>query len=86
MEKPLTPWLSLYAYGQYVSPTFNQNALKPDPITHMNPLFIQSEAVFGLRAKYKNIEADLGSKTLFDTQFQKSKPIPMMNSKVKIGF
>ncbi|MCU4174906.1 hypothetical protein [Carboxylicivirga sp. N1Y90] len=86
IEKPLTSWLSIYAYGQYLSPNFSQNPNKIDPITHMNPLFIQSEAGYGLRAKYRNIEADLGSKTMFDTQFKKSKPMPMMNSKVKIGF
>ena len=52
----------------------------------MNPLFIQTELGTGLRARHKNMEADMGSKTQFDTQFQKSKPINMMNSRVRIGF
>jgi len=85
IEYPLTDWLYFFAHGQHLTKPLN-NSFEHDPVTHMNPLFIQTELGTGLRARHKNMEADMGSKTQFDTQFQKSKPINMMNSRVRIGF
>jgi hypothetical protein len=52
----------------------------------MNPLFIQSEAGGGIRATHKNIKADFGVKTIYDTTFDVAQPLNTVNSKVTIGF
>ncbi|MCT4647217.1 MAG: hypothetical protein N4A74_19670 [Carboxylicivirga sp.] len=84
-DHSLNNWLSIYTYGQYLSSDVRNNS-KLSPLINMNPLFMQSEAGIGLIAKYRNLKLDVGTKTIFDTQFQKSKPLNMMNSKLKVGF
>lgn len=85
VEQKINSWLYLYKFGKYLTKPINQNK-QFDPIIYMNPMFKQSEIEIGLRTKYKNLEADFGTKTIFDTQFQKSKPLNLMNSKINIGF
>ncbi|MCG8578408.1 MAG: hypothetical protein MI866_00725 [Bacteroidales bacterium] len=86
IEYSINSWLRVYLYGQYISKSINPHAMNIDPVMYMNPLFIQSEAGAGIKARHRNIEADFGTKSIFDTQFQKSKPFNLMNSKINIGF
>ncbi len=86
IEYELNPWLSLYLYGQYLSSPFNQKRYSPDPISYMNPFFYNSEIGGGVKAKYKNIKADVGMHSIKDTQFKDEKSLNTMNTKVSIGF
>lgn len=86
VEYELTKWLSAYFYGQYVSNPLNSSASLFDPLQYMNPLFVQTEVGGGLKAKYKNIEAGVGMKAIYDTQFHQSNPIKSMDTKISIGF
>jgi len=86
LEYEMYPWLSLYMYGQLVVPTSKRSNLFIDPLTYLNPLFIQSEISGGVRMKYKNIKADMGFKQIYDTQFNQSNPVKSMNTKISIGF
>ncbi len=77
-------WLYIYTHGQYLTPPINQPN-QVDPFTYMSPLFNKTEVQYSIKAIYKNIETNIGVKTLYDTQFEKSKPINLMHSKIKIG-
>lgn len=85
-EYELTSWLSAYLYGQYVSNPVNAPSNMYDPLQYMNPVFVQSEAGGGLKAKYKNIQAGVGMKAIYDTQFNQSNPVKSMDTKIRIGF
>lgn len=84
LEYELTPWLSSYVYGQYVSPSLNQKKFF-DPLQFMNPLFMQTEAGGGIRSKYKNIKTDVGVRIIQDTQVKGINPAGIVNSKMTIG-
>lgn len=86
VEYELTSWLSAYLYGQYVSNPVNGPGNLYDPVQYMNPLFLQTETGGGLKAKYKNIEAGVGMKAIYDTQFNQSNPVKSMDTKIRIGF
>lgn len=86
VEYAITNWLSAYAYGQYLTSPFNKPKDFFDPLIYMNPLFLQTEIGGGLKAKYKNINADIGVKAMYNTQFKQASPVGTMNSKVTIGF
>ncbi len=86
LEYQLNPWLAFYLYGQYVSSPINQKQLSPDPISYMNPFFYNTEMGGGIKAKYKNIKADVGMQSIKDTQFKDEKSLNTMNTKVSIGF
>jgi len=85
-EYSITNWLSAYLSGQYITSPINKSKVSFDPFLYMNPLFLQTETRGGLSAKFKNIKADIGVKTMYDTQFKQIKPISTINSKVTIGF
>ncbi len=86
LEYQLNPWLAFYVYGQYLSSPINQDQLTPDPISYMNPFFYNTEMGGGIKAKYKNIKADVGMQSIKDTQFKDEKSLNTMNTKVSIGF
>ena len=86
LEYNINPWLSLYAFGQYLVPPINKANLFFDPLIFMNPMFFQTETGGGLRTKYKNIKADVGLKKKYDSQFNQSNPVNSMNTKISIGF
>lgn len=86
IEYAITSWLSAYLYGQYVSCPFNKPKDFFAPFLYQNPLFFQTETCGGLRATHKNIKADVGLKTIYDTQFNQTNPVNSMNTKVTIGF
>jgi hypothetical protein len=86
MEYEITNWLSAYIFGQYITPPVNKSIDFFDPLICRNPLFFQTEMGGGLKAKYKNVKADIGVKAMYNTQFKQSSPVGTMNSKVTIGF
>lgn len=86
MEYVLFKGVSVYFSGQYLSSPLNQGAGNADPFIYMNPFYLQSEIGYGVKGEYKNIKADIGVKSIYDTQFKNSKPINSMNTKVSIGF
>lgn len=86
VEYAITNWLSAYIAGQYLTPPINKSKDFFDPFIYRNPLFLQTEIGSGIKAKYKNIKADIGVKVITSTQFKQSSPIGTMNSKVTIGF
>lgn len=85
LEYEITPWLSGYIYGQYVSPSLNQSKFS-DPLQFMNPMFLQNEVGGGLRAKYKNIKADVGMNTILKSKLHESNSKGYFNSKITVGF
>jgi len=85
VEYNLTDWLSVYGYGQYVTPKSNFKKVY-DPLMYMNPLFLHTEIGSGVRAKYRNIKADIGMKRMFDNQFKKFNNINTFNTKVSLKF
>ncbi len=85
VEYNLTDWLSVYGYGQYVTPKSNFKKVY-DPLMYMNPLFLHTEIGSGVRAKYRNIKADIGMKRMFDNQFKNFNNINTFNTKVSVKF
>lgn len=78
--------LSIYFYGQYLSSPINKTSEYFDPYVYMNPLYLQTETGAGVKAELKNIKAELGMKSMINTQFNTEKAINSMNTKVTIGF
>jgi len=78
--------VSIYFKGQYISNPLNKNRNYYDPFIFMNPLYLQSEVGTGIKAEFNNIKADVGVKTMYDTQHKKNMPVNSMNTKVSIGF
>ena len=78
--------LSIYFYGQYLSTPINKSSEYFDPYVYMNPLYLQTETGAGVKAELKNIKAELGMKSMINTQFNNEKAINSMNTKVTIGF
>ena len=86
MEYVLFKGISIYFYGQYLSSPLNKGEGYVDPFIYMNPFYLQTETGYGVKAVYKNIKADVGMKSIYDTQLKIAKPINSMNTKVSIGF
>jgi hypothetical protein len=85
VEYNLTEWLSVYGYGRYVTPKANFKKVF-DPLIYMNPLFLHTETGGGLRAKYRNIKADIGMQRVFDNHYKKFNNINTFNTKVTLKF
>lgn len=86
IEYKITKSLSAYIYGQYLTSPLNKTKTSFNDLSYMSPLFLQTEIGAGLRANYKNINADVGMKSMYDTQFNQLKPINSMSTKITIGF
>jgi len=86
LEYRVTDVISAYVYGQYLSGAIDGTQFSYDAFSYMNPLFIQTETGAGFRTKFKNVNADIGVKSMHDTQIKLAKPINTMNTKVTIGF
>jgi hypothetical protein len=84
-EYNITDWFSIYGYGQYVTSKSNFKKVY-DPLMYMNPLFLHTEIGSGVRAKYRNIKADIGMKRVFDNQFKNINNINTFNTKVSLKF
>lgn len=85
VEFSFNSWLSAYIYGQYLSPSLNQKQFF-DPLQYLNPLFKQTEFGSGLRAKHKNIKADLGVKTIQGKDLTETNSSSYFKSKITVGF
>ncbi len=86
MEYNLFKGVSVYFQGQYLSTPLNKPEGYSDPFIYMNPFYLQTEIGYGVKSEYKNIKADIGMKSIYDTQLKSAKPINSMNTKVSIGF
>lgn len=84
-EYSFNKWLSAYVFGQYISPSLNQKDFF-DPLQYMNPLFKQTEFGGGLRAKHKNIKADIGVKTIQGKDVTETNSSSYFKSKITVGF
>lgn len=86
LEHDFNAWLSYYMYGQYISPSLtNDNFVGPPP--EVSDLFKQTEYGTGLKAKYKNLKADVGVKKTHPLNPGKFNPVKSaFRSKVTIGF
>lgn len=85
-EYSLFNGVSVYFNGQYVSSPLNKDNGYLDPFIYMNPMYLQSEISIGVKAEYRNLKADVGMKSMYDTQYKQSNSINSMNTKVSIGF
>ena len=84
-EYNIAEWFSIYGYGRYVVPKANFKKVL-DPLMYMNPLFLHTETGGGVRVKFGNINADIGTQRVFDNQFKKLKYINTFNTKVSLKF
>jgi len=86
LEYEIAKGVSIYIYGQYLTSPLNKERSFIDPFLSMNPLFLQTETGAGVKAEFKNIKADVGMKSIHDTQFKQKKSLKTMNTNVKFSF
>ena len=86
IEYKISKKISAYMYGQYITSPLNKTEISFNSDSYMNPLFLQTETGTGLKATYKNVKANVGMKSIYDTQFNHLKSINTMDTKITIGF
>ncbi len=76
-------WLAFRLYGQRL---WYFNPQQVSPLLLLNPLFPHTAVGAELSTKINNVQMGLGSKAIFDPQFNSSQHLNLINTKVSIGF
>jgi hypothetical protein len=76
-------WLTFRLYGQRL---WYLNPEHVSPLLLLNPLFPHTAVGAELSTKINNVQMGLGSKAIFDPQFNSSQHLNLINTKVSIGF